>query len=95
MMVFCKVLMAIPLFTSLLSSSMLQFIQTLFIDVSSSTNASSSGSGWLSDNLTSYGIHIVALCLLCHSGAKISVLLSVELQKPFRSTPSLDLICSD
>ena len=77
MMVFFKVSMAIPLFTSLLSSSMLRCIQNLVIDVSS-TDSSSNGSGWLLDNSISYGILIVASCLLRHSGAKISVPLSVD-----------------
>ena len=77
MMVFFKVSMAIPLFTSLLSSSMLRCIQNLVIDVSS-TDSSSNGSGWLLDNSISYGIHIVASCLLHHSGTKISVPLSVD-----------------
>jgi hypothetical protein len=53
MMVFCKVLMAIPLYMTLLSSSMLQCIQTLFID-DSSNDSSPNGCGWLLDNLTSY-----------------------------------------
>ena len=79
MMVFFKVSTAIPLFTSLLSSSMLRCIQHLVIDVSS-TDSSSNGSGWLLDNSISYGIHIVASCLLRHSGAKISVPLSVDFQ---------------
>jgi hypothetical protein len=69
---FCKVSTAIPLFTSLLSSSMLQGILTLFIEVPN-IDSSSIGSGWLLDNSTSYGIHIVASCLLRHSGAKILV----------------------
>ena len=77
MMVFFKVSMAIPLFTSLLSSSMLRCIQNLVIDVSI-TDSSSNGSGWLLDNLISCGIHIVASCLLCHSGAKISVPFPVD-----------------
>ena len=77
MMVFFKVLMAIPLLTSLLSSSMLQCIQNLVNDVSS-TDSSSNGSGWLLDNSTSHMIHIVASCLLDHGGAKNSVPLSVD-----------------
>ena len=76
-MVFCKVSMAISLFTSLLSSSMVQGITTLFMDVSN-IDSLSNGSGWLLDNSTSYGIHVVASCLLRHSGAKISVPLSVD-----------------
>ena len=51
-MVFCKVSMAIPLFTSLLSSRMLRCIQTLFIDVSN-TELSSNESGWLLHDSTS------------------------------------------
>ena len=63
--------------TSMLSSSMLRGILTLFIDVSN-IDYSSNGSGWLLDNSSCYGIHFVASCLLCHSGTKISVPLSVD-----------------
>ena len=77
MMIFFQVSTAIPLFTSLLSSSMLRCIQKLVIDVSS-TDFSSNGSGWLLDNSISDGIHIVASCLLRHGGAKITVPLSID-----------------
>ena len=49
MMVIFKVSTAIPLFTSLLSSSMLRGITTLFIDVYN-IDSLSNGSGWLLDN---------------------------------------------
>ena len=55
-MVFCKVLLAIPLvYTSLLSSSMFRLVQSVFIDQSSSYS-SLNGCGWLLDDSTSCGV---------------------------------------
>ena len=95
-MVFCKVLMAIPLvYTSLLSSSMFRLVQSVFIDQSSSYS-SLNGCGWLLDDSTSgAGIHVIASYLLRRGGAKISVPHSVEFRNPFQTPASIDLIDTD
>ena len=51
--------------------------------------------GWLLDDSTSGGIHVIASYMLRHGGAKISVPHSVEFRNPFQTPASIDLIDTD
>ena len=71
LMVFCEESMAIPLYTSLPSSSMSKLMKTVFIDETSSDSSSYHGWGWLVVGWFEFWWH-----LLHRGGAKISVFLS-------------------
>ncbi len=60
----------------------------VFLDDSSS-DSSSNGCGWLLDDLSSCGIHVVTSNLLRRSGAKIIVPNSIDLKKFHYSSSDL------
>ena len=66
--------------------------QNVFIDDTSS-DSSSNGCGWLLDDSSSCGIHVVTSYLLSRSGAKIAVPNSIDLKKSHNS--SSDLLDTD
>ena len=66
--------------------------QNVFIDDESS-NLSSNRCGWLLDNSSSCGIHVMSSYLLCRGGAKIVIPNSFKLQKSHHS--SSDLLDTD
>ena len=66
--------------------------QNVFLDDSSS-DSSSNGCGWLLDDSSSCGIHVVTSYLLRRSGAKITVPNSIDLKKSRNS--SSDLLDTD
>ena len=62
--------------------------QNVFLDDSSS-NWSSNGCGWLLDDSSSCGIHVVTSYLLRRSGAKIAVPNSIDLKTSRNSSSDL------
>ena len=66
--------------------------QNVFLDDSSS-DSSSNGCGWLLDDSSSCGIHVVSSYLIRRSGAKITVPNSIDLKKSRNS--SSDLLDTD